>query len=167
MTALDIAPDGRILATGTSSGIVRQYDIATHDTFGPALRGHSSEVGGVAYSPDGAMLASTALGLSTTRLWDAATGTSIGDELTPGRTPFTERTVTVGRQYYSHSSRPAFSVDGRTLFTPVVDGLVMAWDLRPTSWVRAACSIAGRNLTRAEWRQHVGDAKYDETCNDL
>ena len=79
----------------------------------------------------------------------------------PGRTPFTERTFGIDHRY---PSRPAFSPDGTTLFTPVVDGSVVAWDLRPASWVDAACRLVGRDLTEAEWRQHVGDQRYRKTC---
>ena len=161
VTAIDIAPDGRTIAAGSPSGIVRQFDIATRRPFGPALRGLGFEVDGVAYSRDGSTLAATTVGLGTTRLWDAATGTPIGDELTPGRTPFTERTLGID---HSYPSQPAFSRDGTTLYTPVVDGSVVTWDLRPSSWVEAACKLAGRNLTEAEWRQHVGDQQYRKTC---
>src|SRR5947208_11554447 len=47
------------------------------------------------------------------------------------------------------------SRDGGSLFTPVVDGSIAHWDLRPSSWVNAACRLVGRNLTRAEWHPHV------------
>lgn len=162
MIALAISPDGRSIAAGSSSGIVRQYDVATRERLGPDLRGHAFEVAGVAYSPDGSLLASTTVGLSTTRIWDAATGSPIGNELVAGGTPYTQRTMGIDHRY---PSRPAFGPDGRTLFTPVVDGSVVGWDLRPVSWVRAACEIVGRDLTRAEWRQYLGDTKYRKTCS--
>jgi WD40 repeat protein len=161
VSALDIAPDGRTIAVGTTSGTVRQFDIASQRQTGPPLRGLEFQVGGVAYSRDGATLAATTVGLSTTRLWDAATGAAIGDELAAGRTPFTERTMGIDHAY---ASRPAFSPDGSTLFTPVVDGAVVRWDLRPSAWVTAACRLAGRDLTEAEWRQHLGDRAYRKTC---
>jgi WD40 repeat protein/class 3 adenylate cyclase len=161
VTAVAFSPDGRMIAAGTSSSIVRRYDVATHDQIGPDLRGHTFEIRGVAFSPDGSLLASTSVGLSTTRLWDAASGTPVGGELVAGRTPYTERTIPIERPY---PSQPVFDPGGQTLYTPGVDGSVMAWDLRPSSWARAACRIAGRNLTRAEWRQYVGAAGYRATC---
>ncbi|HUP85975.1 MAG TPA: protein kinase [Acidimicrobiales bacterium] len=161
ISALEISPDGATLAAGTSSGTVRQFEIATGRPFGPPLPGLGFEVRGVAYSRDGAMLAATAVGLSTSRLWDAATGARIGEELVAGRTPLTERTMGIDQPY---PSRPAFSPDGNTLFTPVVDGSIVRWDLRPSEWVRAACRLAGRDLTRAEWREYLGDASYRRTC---
>lgn len=42
---------------------------------------------------------------------------------------------------------------------------IVVWDLDPEHWVEPACAIAGRNLTRAEWDQYIGDlAPYRATC---
>jgi hypothetical protein len=42
---------------------------------------------------------------------------------------------------------------------------IVVWDLDPDHWVEAACDLAGRNLTQAEWDQHIGDlAPYRTTC---
>ena len=60
----------------------------------------------------------------------------------------------------SASLRP----DGLELAVP--DGRsVVLWDLRPQSWIEAACGLAGRNLTHAEWDQYIGDLEtYHVTC---
>ena len=45
---------------------------------------------------------------------------------------------------------------------------IAVWDLDPEHWVKGACAIAGRNLTRAEWDQYVGDlAPYRLTCPEF
>ena len=45
---------------------------------------------------------------------------------------------------------------------------VGAWSLDPAQWVAGACAVAGRNLTRAEWDQYLGDlAPYHETCPEF
>jgi hypothetical protein len=36
-----------------------------------------------------------------------------------------------------------------------------------TGPVRHACQIANRNLTRAEWRQYLGDLPFHTTCAGL
>ena len=42
---------------------------------------------------------------------------------------------------------------------------IAVWDLDPTHWIDGSCAIAGRNLTRAEWEQYIGDlASYRATC---
>jgi DNA-binding SARP family transcriptional activator/tRNA A-37 threonylcarbamoyl transferase component Bud32/WD40 repeat protein len=56
------------------------------------------------------------------------------------------------------------------------DGLEMAlatttrtaiWSLDPLDWEHAACRLAGRNLTRAEWQRYIGTlADYHSTCDE-
>jgi DNA-binding SARP family transcriptional activator/WD40 repeat protein len=41
------------------------------------------------------------------------------------------------------------------------------WSLDPTDWIRQACAIAGRDLTRAEWEQYLPDRAYRPTCSGL
>ncbi len=42
------------------------------------------------------------------------------------------------------------------------------WDLDPEHWATTACRVAGRNLTRAEWADNIGElAPYQATCPDL
>jgi hypothetical protein len=54
--------------------------------------------------------------------------------------------------------------DGLEAAVATDQGIVI-WDLDPDHWVDAACQIAGRNLTRIEWAQYVGDlAPYRSTC---
>ena len=45
------------------------------------------------------------------------------------------------------------SLDGTTLVLGggATNG-VQVWDLRPQTWIDAACRLAGRNLTAEEWR---------------
>ena len=40
----------------------------------------------------------------------------------------------------------------------------LLWNADPADWVRTACTIAGRNLTRAEWRQYLPSRPYRSTC---
>jgi hypothetical protein len=44
------------------------------------------------------------------------------------------------------------------------DGIAI-WDLDPQDWVDAACRLAGRNLTKAEWDTYLGTlGDYHATC---
>ena len=54
--------------------------------------------------------------------------------------------------------------DGLQAAAETEQGIVV-WDLDPAHWVDAACQLAGRNLTHAEWDQYIGDlAPYRQTC---
>jgi WD40 repeat protein len=160
-SALAFSPDGRRLATGAFSGLVLQWSTATQRRLGPALEGHTGAVAGLAYSPDGRLLASTTLGFGATRLWDSATGAALGGELIAGQTPFTVRNFRI--EHFT-GSRPAFTPDGTHLATAGFDGLTTVWDLRPQRWLAAACAVAGRQLTKAEWTQHVSPAGSPRRC---
>ena len=156
--AIAYSPDGKRIAGGTSSGAVRQWSVRTRREVGSALTGHTAPVAGVAYSRDGSLLASTTSGTGQTRLWDARTGASIGDELVAGALPYTERTYSVEHFF---ASRPAFSPDGKRLVTVGPAGASAIWDLRPEAWADAACSLVSRDLNGSEWTRYLpGRAKH-------
>lgn len=159
--AIAFSPDGTRIAGGTSSGAVRQWSVRTHREVASALTGHTGPLAGIAYSRDGSMLASTTSGTAQTRLWDARTGASIGDELVAGALPYTERTYSVDHYY---ASRPAFSPDGTHLVTAGPAGASAIWDLRPESWVEAACSLVSRDLTASEWSRYLPDRERRRVC---
>lgn len=54
--------------------------------------------------------------------------------------------------------------DGRAMLTNSPDG-VLLWDLDPAHHAEAACRLAGRDLTRAEWATYLGElGPYEDTC---
>jgi WD40 repeat protein len=57
----------------------------------------------------------------------------------------------------------SISADGAHMATASLDGSLIFWDLRPSSWAAKACALAGRNLTQDEWTQFVG-GDYQRTC---
>ena len=38
------------------------------------------------------------------------------------------------------------------------------WDMRPSSWARYACAVAGRTLTRTEWKAALPGRHYAPAC---
>lgn len=67
VNAFAISPDDRWLATGGNDGIVRLWEVATGGQMA-TFAGHRSGVRSMAFSPDGAFLASAAIG--AVYLWD-------------------------------------------------------------------------------------------------
>ncbi len=80
------------------------------------LRGHADAVTSVAFSPDGARLATGSWDY-TVKLWDAATG----------------KEITTLRGYPRGVTSVAFSPDGARLATGSIDTTVKLWDGTPRS----------------------------------
>ena len=112
-----ISPDGHTLATGTSGGWIRLWDLASGRERA-RLQGHDGPVTSVAFSPDGKTLASSSGGDKTVRLWDLASGR--------------ERARLQGHDNWVISV--AFSPDGKTLASGSVDKTVRLWDLASGQW---------------------------------
>jgi DNA-binding beta-propeller fold protein YncE len=115
-------PDGKMLATGTSSGQVRLWSTARH-AIGAPLRGGTGigindAATALAFSPDGKLLA-TASGQGLVRVWDVATRHQIG-------TPMAATSSRGGLL-----ASVAFSPDGKLLATGIDfrASRILLWDV--------------------------------------
>jgi len=59
---------------------------------------------------------------------------------------------------------PFFTPDGTRLVAASDTGRAYLWDLQPGSLVDMACRVAGRRLTRAEWKQFLPGRDYSPAC---
>ena len=126
-------PDGRYIVGGSWKGWVRLWSTKTWKPATRVMRAHAGEMQWESLSPDGRTLATGAASDGVVRLWDLPTQRQIGAPLpsVPGR-------LTV----------PQFTPDGRSLLAINDAGRAYLWDVRPSSWLRHACDVAGRTLTR-------------------
>ena len=84
-----------------------------------------------------------------TRLWDVKARAEYGAPL-PG--------------HEGTENQAAFSPDGRHVVAVDADGTAIDWDIRPSSWERRACSVAGRTLTKDEWAQYLPGRSSHPAC---
>ena len=59
---------------------------------------------------------------------------------------------------------PLFTADGSRLIASHEGGQTYVWDIRPSSLIRHACRVAGRQLTRAEWEAFLPGYEYAPAC---
>ena len=140
--------DGRLLILGNHEGRAQIYDGHTFKPRGRPLLGHAGFILTADFSPDGRTVA-TGSSDGTVRLWDTATGRPIGSPL-PGIPNAAGRRRVHPRRHPPRRrlrQRPGLPL-GRTA---VVLGA-------------AACAVAGRPLTRAEWNEVLPGRSYEPAC---
>ena len=117
--AVSFSPLGKTLATASKDGTVKLRDLATGNA--TTLAGHSGPVWGMAFSPDGAVLASRfSTFMGRLLIWDAAKGRMI---------------AALGEQRCSPNSSISISPDGTLVATASQDRTVTIWDLEDLSTV--------------------------------
>ena len=110
------------------------------------------------FAPDGSQLASVQP--DRIRLWDGRTGAY------EASIPLPDLPVT--GLYSAGRAAPGTSIayrpDSTGLLVTAADGRTWTVDTRLRTWVDRACDIAGRNLTRSEWKQFFPVRRYRVVC---
>ena len=151
-----LSPDGRYLATGGLVAHLRGSDpdppihlweLASGQEVA-TLEGHKESTRGLAFSPDGRLLASCSGGYrssndQTVRIWDVATGREL-------------------RRFQGHLgavNAVAFTPDGRSVVSGSDDATVLVWDVSDLAdHLNAAQPITDEGL-RARWAELAGERR--------
>jgi len=141
------SPDGKLVAVGDNTGTVVLWDPVRGTRVGTPLVAHNGGVTSLAFSPDGRALA-TAEFDGNVRLWNVATRKLIGAPLPSG----------------ADGGSVSFFPDGKQLLGTLGSGTGTIWNVDPRAWQARACTLAGRQLTRAEWADFLGGRAYADVC---
>jgi WD40 repeat protein len=149
------SPDGKWLASGSYDGTIVIWDTATGQPIGAPLRHSEGAILSLAISQDGYLLTSGSSDHSFT-LWDTSSLTNVRSIAT-----VTDRSAAV--------SSLAFSPVDMLLAAGDYDGYVYVYritvaQLPDQPLLQAACSLAKRNLTQAEWQFYFPSKDYRKTC---
>jgi WD40 repeat protein len=135
-----------LVATSTPDGRLEFLEPRTLAVVGPPVTGIPGPVARYAHSADGQLLAVRG---SDGGVWlvDVPARVVLGGPI----------------RHQSRVEGLAVRPDGGELAVDAGDGL-MLWDLRTEAWADAACRLAGRQLTEAEWQDHIGEPDMRPTC---
>jgi WD40 repeat protein len=144
-----VSPDGRTVGIGAFYGNAVVVDAVTGKVT-PLPHAHDSLVESVTFAPDYTSFVTTGQD-GAVKLWDFATHDLLGSILPLGP---------------NHVVRASYLAADRLLM--VFDtGEILEWDPRVDSWEAYACSVAGRNLTKAEWVELFPGQAYRVTCPEF
>jgi WD40 repeat protein len=141
------SPNGTLVAVGYSSGAVTLWNPATGRRDGAPIIGNTGGVTSIDFDKDGRLV--TLSGDGQLRLWDLATRTLIGAALAGAPDTY------ASAQFFPNG-------DHVLALSPTGNGSI--WNVDPTTWGDRACAIAGRNLTRQEWGEYLGNTEYRPVC---
>ena len=163
LNTLAFSPNDETLAT--KSDVVILWDLTNGNTIGSPINDKTGSIDGdslagtedwgMAFSPDGRLLATVGSGSGSLLLVNLETGQPYGSLLLdPRNQVVTGMVISV-----------TFSPDGYTLVSGNNFGMAILWSINPTVWQEMACVAAGRSLTPEEWSIYMpANYPYQPNC---
>ena len=130
---LVISPDGKTLVSSSNDGTVKFWDLAAGMPVRTLQDHHAGEVGEIAFSPDGKVLASAGGGERTLRLWSSDSGSLVRTLKQDPAGPLADPAQPAA----SWRSPVVFSPDGKTLASGLEDGTISLWDASAGALIRS------------------------------
>lgn len=142
------SPEGRLLFVGLYNGAGQFFTTEDWRPSGAPIRAQTQRLTESHFTPDGRTLV-TASADGTVALWDVA-----------GRRPIGSPIVVEPDTYVSAPVSP----DGAYLYALPTGRRGIRLALSHDVWKRHACRVAGRDLTREEWREVLPNRPYRRVC---
>jgi WD40 repeat protein len=149
-----LSPDGATIAFSYYVGDTGYVQLLNTATGTPRTATVLSTTGGFGWVYGGRwLIVSEYLGAAQAQLYDASTLEPIG-------TPFPTSAVRP-----ENPPIDPMAVNGPgTMFAETTSADPILWHVDPAHWLTIACTIAGRNLTSAEWHHYLPQRTYQRTC---
>jgi WD40 repeat protein len=147
--SLAFAPRGELLAAGTYSGTVELWDPVTGKRLASPLLADSQPITSIAFDSSGARFSTSGQDDGTVKVWFTNTLEQEGPRLAADP---------------NASAAAGFEPGDGALLAVDNGGGAFTWPMSLSAWERRACSLAARNLTRAEWAQFVAGPRYTTVC---
>jgi WD40 repeat protein len=149
-----LSPDGATIAFSYYIGATGHLQLLDTATGTPRTPTVLPTTGGFGYVYGGRwLIVSEYRTTEQAQLYDAATLEPIGE-------PFPTGAPRVG---YPPFDPMAVNTTG-TMFAETAELDPLLWRVDPNSWLKLACTTAGRNLTSAEWQHYLPHHAYQRTC---
>jgi WD40 repeat protein len=152
LTTLSFSPDGRLLAAGGEFGTLHLFDTRTWTAREPVRLGEGPMLQ-IEWLDDDATVVATD-GDGTVALFDTERAVVRSTPL-PGAVDGGPAATYVipepSREILAISERPT----------------VLRYPTDPAVWLREACAVVGRDLTRAEWERYLPGRPWAPTCSEL
>jgi DNA-binding SARP family transcriptional activator/WD40 repeat protein len=190
--AIELSPDGRSVALGGGQNATLEIrDTATLQVRSRVQLAAGDRPVDLAWSPDGGLLLRAgeggALDVVDTATWRARAQALTSDGLTTqidllpdGHTVVLAgsnlRLLDLDRGVVRSLLPAGVGQQAATYVVPdPTDELIvlsdqewiMRYPMAPSAWLRAACGVVGRDLTRVEWERYLPGRPYTPTCTDL
>ena len=151
---IELSPDGATIAFSYYVGSAGHLQLLETATGTPRTATVLSTTGGFGFVHGGRwLIVSDYVVAPHAQLYDASTLEPIG-------TPFPTRAVRL-----AYTPVDPIAVDGAgTMFAETTKVDPLLWRVDPDTWLKVACDIAGRNLTRAEWQHYLPNQTYRRSC---
>ena len=147
INALAFSPDGSTLASASTDGTIRFWNIKTGDALAPHITGHTEWVKGVAFSKDSSTLASVAFN-GAINFWDVKTS------------QITDRQIAGHRDWLATL---AFSLDGTKLASVGAESnMVVGFGrvVKPDSLIRLTDVSTGREMATLKDKHGVSNLVF-------
>src|SRR5262249_6269066 len=124
-------------------------NLRTGVEIGRPVLAQPSPIASLAFDASGDTFSTTGGSDGTAKLWTTATLQQVGTAFQSDPSQWGTARVTP---------------DGAHLVVVYGDGTGFVWPRRVGAWAAHACTVAGRNLTREEWRRYVPHRGYSRVC---